>query len=200
MKTKNLAALSIGLIGFYSIFSALFVGGMPVIAMITSFIIPIESDEMSIAVGTAAVSVPIFVVPFILGLIFIMKAKKLSEWLCRIIGLDQNQDIGVIKLRELSFVLYSMLGIFMLSRTVPEAFHLLTWGFIQKAQASMSYTSSGPFEQLPEERIPDLVYHIIAVGFSAFVFFRSVSISNFLWALRKGGHQDASRYPDKPGS
>jgi hypothetical protein len=185
MKLKALAALLISLIGFYSIFSAILVAGIPLIMLIMA---PFQSDGIDYVGFMTLMCIPQFGLPFLFGVFLIRKAAWFSHWLLARIGLNDDQTTGGVNVEDVSFLGFSLLGIYMLSITIPNALQVLAAWFQAKASETMIYSGLGiSSENFWSERFPDLLFHTVSIGFAAFVFFRGKSIARFVLSLRMAG-------------
>jgi hypothetical protein len=188
MRFKALTALLISLIGFYSIFSAILVAGLPVVLFVMS---PFQNGGVEYVGFTTLMFIPQFVPPFLLGLFLVGKAPRIAQWFLARIEVDGDQEAGSMDFEDLSFLAFSLLGLYMLSTTVPDAFKMFAAWFQAKAAetANISGISSDDFWH---QQVPELTYHVIAIGFAVFVFLRGKSISRFVSWLRVAGTKSRS--------
>jgi len=115
----------------------------------------------------------------------IWKSKKITEWILRYSGIDSEQGAEQIEVKEFPFVAFSLLGLYMLSQTIPNSFHFVAYLFQMKVQeASYLSVSEGRFL---EQHLGDLVYHFTAVGFSLLVFMKGKSFGKFALSIKKQG-------------
>lgn len=183
MKLQNLSTLTISLIGFYSIFSAIVVSGMSVMIIILA---PFQNNGLEIAAYSTFALLPQFVIPFIFGIALIRKSSQISHWLFSKIKVDSEEEINGIRFEDISFILFALLGLYMLASTIPEALKLFAaWFTYQAAEpASLGLHQNGFWDG----KLPEVVYHICAIGFSSFTFFQSASISRFIISIRRTEH------------
>ena len=141
--------------------------------------------QLELAGYTALVCIPQFVLPFLLGLFFIRKAQWLADKILSRAGHIEDQDKQAVNVDYTALPWFSLLGLYMLSTTIPDALRLLAAWFQAKAAETQLYSgiSSQGFVQ---ERFPEIVYHVAAIGFATFVFLQGMSVSRFVLSLRKG--------------
>jgi hypothetical protein len=188
MRFKALATLLISLIGFYSIFSAILIAGMPLLLLVMA---PFQGDGIEYVGFTTLMCIPQFVLLFLLGLFLIRKAPRLGEWMLARAGVAEEQEAGGMSLQDLSFLCFSLLGLYMLSTTVPDGLRTLAAWFQAKAAETQMYSgiSSDGFWR---QRFPELIYHAAAIGFASFVFIRGRSIGRFVASLRSAGTRSSA--------
>lgn len=183
MTFKQISTLAIALIGFYSIFSAILVSGVQFLILIFSLF-----GESPVATATqySLILIPQFAVPLVFGIILVRRSARLSDWLLRKIGADASHRVAGIGMEQLSFLLLSALGLYMLSVAVPDALELFAAWFAASATETAAMARSAG-DDFWGGRFPEVIYHSTAVGFAAFVFFRGASVSRFVLAIRKHG-------------
>ncbi len=180
MNYQKLSTLAISLIGFYSIFSAILVSGMQVLILVMA---PFQQDGFEVAGYASIALIPQFVAPLIFGIILVRKSAKISSWLLSNVEVKGEEKIEGLKIEDLSFLLFSLLGLYMISTTFPDALRLFAAWF--SYTASSTGTLGYGEDDFWDGRFPEVVYHVAAMSFSAFVFFRGLSISRFVIASRK---------------
>lgn len=180
MNYKKLSTLAISLIGFYAIFSAILVSGMQFMILVVA---PFQPNDFELAGYTSIALIPQLIVPLLFGVILIKKSARISEWILSKVEIENEEKIEGIKIEDMSFLLFSLLGLYMISTTFPDALKLFAawFSFMASEPATLGYGEGGFWEG----RFPEVAYHICAMSFSAFVFFRGLSVSRFVMASRK---------------
>lgn len=181
MKFKQLSTLAISLIGFYSIFSAILNSG---IQFMTLVIAPFQNNGLAVYGYMAVTLVSQFAFPLIFGIFLVRKSARISDWLFAKIHVDPDEGIEGIAFENLSFLLFSALGLYMLSVTAPGALKLLMEWFSERAGLIVR-PGGVTNETFWDRKLPDAVYHAAANAFAAFVFFRGLSVSKFVLAIRR---------------
>lgn len=204
MKLKNLTSAVIGLIGLYAIYSALLIAGLPVMLLVMSFL---RSSSDFRAIGlTTMMCIPQFILPLALGVFLFARASKVASWILPQSEVEDQSLPCAVSIPEVSFLLTSLLGVFMLSTTIPAALQTLAAWF--QAMAADTWSMSGiSSEDFWQDSFPTVVYHVSAISFAAFVLLRGKSISRFLLSLRVAGSKNAEETkgaqpvaPANPGS
>lgn len=182
MKLNQLIRAILNLLGIYTIFTAIVTSGMSVILIpITMIYQGIEKME---ATGFSILMVLFqLFLPLTLGILLVWQSKRMTAWVLASSGIDIECDTERLELKEFPFIAFSLLGLYMLSQTIPSLCHFIAYVFQAKVQeASYMTTTDGRFL---ENHLQDIVYHTIAVGFSFWVFMKGKSFGKFALALKK---------------
>lgn len=180
MNYQKLSTLTISLIGFYSVFSAIIVSGMQFMFLVVA---PFQENGFEIFGYTAIALIPQFLAPLLFGIILVKRSARISKWLLSKVEVGEEEKIEGIRIEDMSFLLFSLLGLYMISTTFPDALKLFAAWFSFMASAPATF---GPVDDgFWNGRSPEVAYHIGAMSFSLFVFFRGLSISRFVLASRK---------------
>jgi len=182
MKPKPFASLIISLIGLYSIFSAILVAGLP---LITLLLMPFTSAlDFRMVSDTLLMCIPQFLIPLGFGLFLFIKSERIASWVLLKTGIPSDESIFPVCECDLGSLAFALLGVFLLATTIPGGLReIAVWFQIKAAMAgNISGISDDHFWH---DRIPYIIYHISAIGFSLFVFFRSKSISKFVASIRR---------------
>ena len=180
MTSKQISTLLIALIGLNAIFNAILLSGLQFSVVVLSLF---QDGGESVAFSSL-VLIPQFLVPLLFGIILLRTSPRLADWLLAKTGVDTGKPASWPTLEDASFLIFSALGLYMLSVTAPDALKLLAAWFHFLA-SEPGYLGAGGEDGFWSGRFPEAVYHAAAVGFSAFVFFRGASLSRFLLSLRK---------------
>ncbi|MDQ8205811.1 hypothetical protein [Pelagicoccus sp. SDUM812003] len=189
MNYQKLSTLTISLIGFYSIFSAIIISGMQVLILVMA---PFQPNGWEMAGYTSMALIPQFLAPLIFGIVIIRKSAKISRWLLAKIEVEGEEKIEGIRFEDMSFLLFSLLGLYMISTTFPDALRLFAawFSYLASSPGTLVYGDDGFWDG----RFPEVAYHIAAMSFSVFVFSRGLSISRFVNACRKKGLSNQSAH------
>ncbi len=187
MNFQKLSTLAISLIGFYSIFTAILVSGMQFVVLLMSLF---QTDGLQMAGFTTLALIPQFAMPLVFGIILIRKSGKIGQWLLSKIEVEEREEIKSMNIEDTSFLLFSVLGLYMISSTFPDGLMLFAaWFSAMAAETSTTGITSDGFW---DGRFPEVVYHLSAIGFSCFVFFKGISVSRFVLSLRKNQSNQTS--------
>lgn len=189
MKLHQLIRTILNLLGIYTIFSSIIAAGMSVILIPTTMFY----QGMEGAGWSTLMVLFQFFLPVLVGVLIVWKSKKITEWILNFSGIDAKEASEQIEIKEFPFVAFSLLGLYMLSQTLPSLFHFVTYLFQMKVQeASYLSVSEGRFL---EQHLADLVYHFVAVGFSILVFMKGKSFAKFALSIRRGGVHHTNEHP-----
>lgn len=176
---QKLGSLAIALIGFYTIFSVIVASG----ATFMIFVLSIFTGDLRDFGYAILTLIPQFLVPLFFGIILIRKSAKLSGWLLSRVEIQREEEVEGLGIEDVSFLLFTLLGLYMLTMTVLPVLQLFAAWFTVMARETSIYGVAP--DTFWNGRLPEIVSHAAAIGFSAFVFFRGASVSRFVLSLRK---------------
>jgi len=184
MKPKPFASLIISLVGLYSIFSAILIAGMPLLLLLmTPFV---GGQNFSMAGSTLLICIPQFLLSLGFGLFLFIKAERIASWVLLKTGIPPDENIFPVCEGDLGSLAFALLGVFMLATTIPSGLREIAAWFQVKAAIAGNISVLNTYH-FWRDHIPNIIYHIAAIGISAFVFFRSKSMAKFVASIRKIG-------------
>tara|TARA_B100001971_G_C18225802_1_gene560319 strand:+ start:587 stop:1180 length:594 start_codon:yes stop_codon:yes gene_type:complete len=193
MKLNQLIRAILNLLGIYTIFTAIVSAGLSVILIPVT---AIYQGKME-ATGFSTIMVLFqFFLPLTLGILLVWKSKRITEFVLVASGIDVDCETEQLEIKEFPFVAFSLLGLYMLSQTIPGLCQFIAYLFQLKVyESSYITTADGKFL---ENHLQDIIYHAVAVGFSLLVFMKGKSFGQFALSLRKRGQPVGAGQPDNP--
>lgn len=180
MKLNQLIRTILNLLGIYTIFTAIVSAGLSVILIPATLILQGEIDATGYSVLMVLFQ---FFLPFTAGALLVWKSKKITEFVLVASGIDIDCEAEEIEIKEFPFVAFSLFGLYMLSRTIPDVCQFIAYLFQLKVHEA-SFITTGESRFL-ENHLQDIVYHVVAVGFSFLVFMKGKSFGEFARSLKK---------------
>ena len=188
MRFQILGTFGIALIGIHVIFSAVIFSAPFISSLVVGAVTRGGSAHVE---SMALLLIPDFIIPLVFGMVLILKAANVSR--C---GYSKTQDnshqaragTGV---ESASYLLFSLLGLFMVSNALPGALKLVAkWLMLMPKGVAFSLGISRNqiwSGHLVREIVID---HVFPIGFGCFVFFGGRRISRFVLSLGKNGAGD----------
>lgn len=182
MKLNQLIRVILNLLGIYTIFTAIVSAGFTVILLPVSMIFhglsTLESSVMSITMVLFQ-----FFLPLTIGALLVWKNQIIADQILKFSGIEIASDTPPIEIKEFPLAAFSLLGLYMLSQTIPDLFQFIAYLF----QLQVNETSSIGAEESKflENHLQDIIYHVVAIGFAFLVFMKGKSFGKFALSLRK---------------
>lgn len=182
MKLNQLIRAILNLLGIYTIFTAIVSAGMSVI------LIPITAIYQGSMESTGFSVVMVlfqFFLPLIIGILLMWKSKRITEFILVTSGIDIDCGAEELEVKEFPFVAFSLLGLYMLSVTIPGLCQFIAYLLQLKIYEASHVTTTD--SRFLEDHLQNIIYHSVAVGFSFLTFMKGKSFGQFALSLKKRG-------------
>lgn len=173
MNARNIVSAGVAILGFYSLYT--------IVASLTSFLYLFQGElQWTPIVANALMLIVVAWISYLL----IYNSSAIAGWLLRNAKVENNGEVGSLSAEGISPVLFSLLGLYLLYRSVADMAYFVI-EFIKENTAPVSWHTATSTSIAESIGLANIVYYVVSLAFACFVFFKAPQISKFIWERQK---------------